>query len=74
MAMMEEALARIEALEERLKKAEDTSRWEFAAGVKGIQEGFNALLRLLERQAAEDQARYREALRTLLSKMAELVS
>lgn len=66
--------ARIEALEERLKKAEDTSRWEFAAGVKGIQEGFNALLRLIEGQEAEDQARYREALRTLLSKMAELVS
>lgn len=69
-----EDTARIEALEERLKKAEDTSRWEFAAGVKGIQEGFNALLRLLERQDAEEKARYREALRTLLSKMAELVS
>lgn len=66
--------ARIEELTAALKKAEDTSRWEFAAGVKGIQEGFNALLRLLERQEAEDQARYREALRTLLSKMAELVS
>ena len=69
-----EDMSRIEELEERLKKAENTSRWEFAAGVKGIQEGFNALLRLLERQEAEDQARYREALRTLLSKMAELVS
>lgn len=66
--------ARIEELTAALKKAEDTSRWEFAAGVKGLQEGFNGLLRLLERQEAEDQARYREALRTLLSKMAELVS
>ena len=65
---------RIEELEERLKKAEDTSRWEFAAGVKGLQEGFNGLLHLIEGQEAEDQARYREALRTLLSKMAELVS
>lgn len=69
-----EDTARIEELTAALKKAEDTSRWEFAAGVKGIQEGFNGLLRLLERQEAEEKARYREALKTLLSKMVELVS
>lgn len=66
--------ARIAELEEALKKAADTSRWEFAAGVKGIQEGFNGLLRLIEKQEEEARAKYQTALKTLLSEMLKLLA
>ena len=66
--------ARIEELEAALKKAGDTSRWEFAAGVKGIQEGFNGLLRLIEGQEEEARAKYQTALKTLLSEMVKLLA
>lgn len=66
--------ARIAELEEALKKAADTSRWEFAAGVKGIQEGFNGLLRLIEGQEEEARAKYQTALKTLLSEMLKLLA
>ena len=66
--------ARIEELEAELKKAGDTSRWEFAAGVKGIQDGFNGLLQLIDRQEEEAKAKYREALRKLLSEMEKLLT
>lgn len=65
---------RIAELEEALKKAADTSRWEFAAGVKGIQEGFNGLLRLIEKQEEEARAKYQTALKTLLSEMLKLLA
>lgn len=66
--------ARIAELEEALKKAADTSRWEFAAGVKGIQEGFNGLLRLIEGQEKEAREKYQTALKTLLSEMLKLLA
>ena len=66
--------ARIAELEEALKKAADMSRWEFAAGVKGIQEGFNGLLRLIEKQEEEARAKYQTALKTLLSEMLKLLA
>ena len=66
--------ARIAELEEALKKAADTSRWEFAAGVKGIQEGFNGLLRLIEGQEEEAREKYQTALKTLLSEMLKLLA
>ena len=66
--------ARIAELEAALKKAGDTSRWEFAAGVKGIQEGFNGLLRLIEGQEEEARAKYQTALKTLLSEMVKLLA
>ena len=66
--------ARIAELEAALKKAGDTSRWEFAAGVKGIQEGFNGLLRLIEGQEEEARAKYQTALKTLLSEMLKLLA
>ena len=66
--------ARIAELEAALKKAEDTSRWEFAAGVKGIQEGFNGLLRLIEGQEEEAREKYQTALKTLLSEMLKLLA
>lgn len=66
--------ARIAELEAALKKAGDTSRWEFAAGVKGIQEGFNGLLRLIEKQEEEARAKYQTALKTLLSEMVKLLA
>ena len=66
--------ARIEELEAELKKAGDTSRWEFAAGVKGIQDGFNGLLKLINRQEEEAKTKYREALRKLLSEMEKLLT
>ncbi len=66
--------ARIEELEAALKKAGDTSRWEFAAGVKEIQEGFNGLLRLIEGQEEEARAKYQTALKTLLSEMLKLLA
>lgn len=66
--------ARIEELEAELKKAGDTSRWEFAAGVKGIQDGFNGLLKLIDRQEEEAKTKYREALRKLLSEMEKLLT
>ena len=66
--------ARIEELEAALKKAGDTSRWEFAAGVKEIQEGFNGLLRLIEGQEEEARAKYQTALKTLLSEMVKLLA
>mgnify|MGYP000939757507 FL=1 len=66
--------ARIAELEAALKKAGDTSRWEFAAGVKGIQEGFNGLLRLIEKQEEETRAKYQTALKTLLSEMLKLLA
>lgn len=66
--------ARIAELEAALKKAGDTSRWEFAAGVKGIQEGFNGLLRLIEGQEEEAREKYQTALKTLLSEMLKLLA
>ena len=66
--------ARIAELEAALKKAGDTSRWEFAAGVKGIQEGFNGLLRLIEKQEEETRAKYQTALKTLFSEMLKLLA
>lgn len=66
--------ARIAELEAALKKAGDTSRWEFAAGVKGIQEGFNGLLRLIEGQEEEAREKYQTALKTLLSEMVKLLA
>lgn len=66
--------ARIAELEAALKKAGDTSRWEFAAGVKGIQEGFNGLLHLIEGQEEEAREKYQTALKTLLSEMLKLLA
>ena len=65
--------ARIAELEAALKKAGDT-RWEFAAGVKGIQEDFNGLLRLIEGQEEEAREKYQTALKTLLSEMLKLLA
>lgn len=70
----EEDKVRITELEAALKKAADTSRWEFAAGVKGIQEGFNGLLRLIEGQEKEAREKYQTALKTLLSEMLKLLA